>query len=111
MNIIQRELLFKLVVNIVVAWLSLGIFDSNRFSFVLVYAIIITITNYIVGIGLMYPTLRTNVTAIVIGITSAVIAWLFGLIIGPFRTTFLTLVLLGVLVGVGEYLLHINRKN
>lgn len=99
-------LIFKFVMTLLTALLTLSLFDSNPWPIVILFSAIATTANYLVGNLVVLPAMGNTVTAISNGVMAGLIAYMMDLTSKGFRTTLGTLVALGLFIAIEEYLFH-----
>lgn len=101
------SLLFgRLIVTFSIAAVSFVLIDGNAVGWVLWISIVTTVANFLIGDLLTLPRFGSPVTSLGEGVLAALGAYVLSLIFPPIRVTLFPLVLFGVLVGLGEFLLH-----
>jgi hypothetical protein len=101
-----KALLFKFLMTFIIGWIAFGFLDNNPFSWILTFAVVGTIVNYLAGDLLVLPGLGTIVGAIGDGAMAVLLAYILDILSFNFDTTITSLVVLGILVAVGEYFFH-----
>ena len=104
-------LIFKFVMTLLTGLLTLSLFDSNPWPIVVLFAVVATAANYLVGNLVVLPAMGNTVTAISNGLMAGLIAYMMDLTSAGFRTTFGTLVALGLFIAIEEYLFHGYLEN
>lgn len=101
-----KSLLFKFLMTLIIGWVAFGFLDNNPFSWILAFAVIGTIANYLIGDLLVLPGLGNIGAAIGDSALAVVLAYILDLMSFTFDTTVTNLVVLGILVTIGEYFFH-----
>lgn len=99
-------LLVKLLLTFIAGWITLGAMDGNSFGWILTFAILGTILNYILGDLYVLPSYGNISASIADGIMAAALAYVLDLFSDNFDTRFGTLLVLGVIVAAAEYFFH-----
>lgn len=99
-------LMIKMIINFAAGWITLRAIDGNNLGWILAFALIGTIMNYLLGELFTLPTYGDITSSICAGIMAAVIAYIIDLFIINFSTRFTTLVFLAAIVTAAEYLFH-----
>ena len=102
----KKALLFKFLMTFIAGWISFEFLGNNPFNWILAFAVIGTIANYLVGDLLVLPGLGNIGAALGDGALAVVLAYILDLMSFTFDTTVTHLVVLGFLVTVGEYFFH-----
>lgn len=99
-------LLVKFGMTFVAAAIALYYIDGNTIGQVLIFSILGTAINYLIGDLFVLPSFGNIVASVGDGILAAALAYIMDLVIPAFRTTFTSLAVLAVLVAVAEYFFH-----
>lgn len=102
----SNALLFKFLMTLVVAWISLGAIGGNAFRWVLLVAILGTVIDYLAGDLLILPLVGSFIGALINGGLAALIVVVVGMIVPAFTITTPSVVVFAVLVAAGEYFFH-----
>lgn len=106
MNNTTRALVMKFIMTFVFALLTLGFFDGNFLVNVLVFSVVATAANYVVGDLFILPNFGNTIASIADGIMAAGLAFIAAILFEGFRATLGTLILFAILVAIGEYFFH-----
>lgn len=106
----STALLVKLVLTFIAAVIAFTVLDRNAWGWVALVALAGTILNYLIGDLLILPKAGNVVASLGDGVLGALTAYLVDLIVPAFDTTWLSLVLFGVLVAVAEYFFHMYLR-
>ncbi len=104
-------LVFKFVMTLLIALLTLSLFDSNPWPIVTLFALVAAAANYLVGDLVVLPAAGNITASIGDGVMAGLIAYIMDLASLGFRTTLGTLVALGLFIALGEYLFHQYLEN
>ncbi|KYH30382.1 MULTISPECIES: DUF2512 family protein [Clostridium] len=99
-------ILVKLLLTIIAGWITLGAMDGNTIGWILTFAVIGTILNYLFGDLYILPSYGNITASIGDGVMAAVVAYVLDVLSANFDTRFSTLIILAVLVAVVEYFFH-----
>ncbi|MTI79561.1 MAG: DUF2512 family protein [Firmicutes bacterium] len=105
MNTISA-LLVKFVMTFLATWVVFGIILDNPLSYVTLVALLATAVNYILGDLVVLPKFGNLVAASGDGIMGALTAYIVAIISPVFNTSFTTLALFAVSIGVFEFFFH-----
>ena len=76
MSATGQALIWKFLMTFAIALFTLALFDSNSWSLVLVYAILATVGNYLIGDLMILPAAGNLIASISDGVLAALIAYL-----------------------------------
>ena len=83
MSATGQALIWKFLMTFAIALFTLALFDSNSWSLVLVYAILATVGNYLIGDLMILPAAGNLIASISDGVLAALIAYLLILLQQP----------------------------
>ncbi|NMB02566.1 MAG: DUF2512 family protein [Firmicutes bacterium] len=106
MSVTGRALAIKFLLTFGAAGLILSIFDTNPWSLVFLYSLVVVPINYLVGDMFVFPSMGTIAAAIGDGIMAALVAYLYGEIVVDFQTSVYTLIVLGGMVAAVEFVFN-----
>lgn len=99
-------LIFKFFMTLILAAAVFMLLNNNSWFWILAVAIAATVLNYLVGDLYVLPKFGNIVAAAGDGIMAALVAYVTDLFTPLFQTTFASLAIFALLVGVGEYFFH-----
>jgi len=100
-------LLLKYAMTFVAGFLTLYLIDGNSVLEVLAIALALTALNYILGDLMILPATNNLIASIADGLMAALVTYIIALIFPAITVSFLSLLILGVLIAAAEYFLHI----
>lgn len=100
------SLLFKLLWYFVAGWMTFGFMEDNLLMWLVLLAIIASIVNFVVGDIIALPRVGSLPAAVVDGFLAILVAYIIDISINTFTTTFLTLIIYGVIIALAEYFYH-----
>ena len=100
------SLLFKLLLTFIAGWLAFGFMEGNMFTWLLLLAVVFSVLNYIVGDMLLLPRAGNIISALVDGFMAAIIAYVVDMLSDTFKTTFVALLIFGLIITLSEILFH-----
>ncbi|TYP57630.1 DUF2512 family protein [Thermosediminibacter litoriperuensis] len=99
-------LLFKLAMNLVLAWAAFGIIGRNPFTYIIALGIATTVINLVLGDLFVLPRYGNTVASVGDGLLGVLTALVVDQLVPEFATTPMTLLIYGFTILVGEFLFH-----
>lgn len=110
MNRTLVNLLVKLAVTFLAAWITIGFMAGNPIGPVFAAALAGTIVIYIVGDLLILPGFGNMIASLADGILGTSVAYLTGMFFEGFRAPIFSLFVYAVLIVIAEFILHAYLK-
>jgi hypothetical protein len=101
-----RALLIKFLMTFVFGIIAFSLFGGNTWSWIFLVALVATIANYVIGDLAVLSRYGNIVASIGDGITGALIAYIFSLLVREFSVGFFSLFVFFILIAAGEYFFH-----
>lgn len=99
-------LAIKFVMTFILAAVAFYFMVRNPWSWILAVSIVVTAVNYLIGDLVILPSYGNLVASIADGVMAGIVAYIVSLLFTTFDTTVAALIAFGVLIAIGEYLLH-----
>lgn len=87
-------------------WISLGFIENNTLTWILIFSLIGTAINYIIGDLMVFPRFGNITASIGDGVMGALVAYLIAAMTPNLNVTTTSLIILAVLIAGGEYFFH-----
>ncbi|ADL07491.1 DUF2512 family protein [Thermosediminibacter oceani] len=104
-------LLFKLAMNIVLAWVAFGIIGRNPLTYVIILGIATTVINLVLGDLFVLPKYGNTVASVGDGFLGVLTALVMDQLVLEFTTSPMTLLIYGFTILVGEFMFHSYLQN
>lgn len=101
-----RALLIKFLMTFVFGIIAFSLFGGDTWSWIFLVALVATIANYVIGDLAVLSRYGNIVASIGDGITGALIAYIFSLLVREFSVGFFSLFVFFILIAAGEYFFH-----
>ncbi|HHU55958.1 MAG TPA: DUF2512 family protein [Acholeplasmataceae bacterium] len=99
-------ILVKLVLTFLAAWLAFDIVIDNGFVQIVLFSVVVTVINYLIGDMIILRRFGNVIAAIADGIIAMIIAYVFEFLSDDFNVTFGAVLVFGILIAISEYVLH-----
>ena len=91
-------ILVKLVLTFLAAWLAFDVLIDNGFVSIVIFAVVATVINYLVGDLILLRRFGNVIASIADGIMAMIIAYVFDLLSDDFNVTFGAVLVFGLLI-------------
>ena len=106
-----KSLFLKFLLTFIASWIAFRLFSTNPLSWILTFAIIGTVVNYIAGDLLVLPGLGNAFATIGDAAMAILLAYILDLFSSTFDTTVISLIILGILIALSESFFHNYLRN
>lgn len=99
-------LVIKFVMTFILVAVAFYFMVRNPWSWILAVSILVTAVNYLIGDLVLLPNYGNIAASIGDGVMAGIVAYIVSLLFETFDTTAAALITFGILIAIGEYLLH-----
>lgn len=101
-----RALLIKFLMTFVFGIIAFSLLGGNAWSWIFLVALVGTAANYVIGDLVVLPGFGNTIASVGDGITGALVAYIFSLVVQGFSAGFFSLFVFFILITAGEYFFH-----